>query len=165
MSLKSVYGNLLDCPSPVICHQLNCVTNHAKGLAKGVFTTFPYANVYATNIHDRTLGEIIVCAPPESTPGPTVIGLCAQHYPGKPRSKNQRIVREKAFAQCLEKLGDWLREKNIDKVGFPYEIGCGLAGGNWETYARLIQDFAREYNITVTLYRFPTSGFTCGKQK
>ena len=30
----------------ILVHQCNCVTNHAKGLAKNVFDLYPDANIY-----------------------------------------------------------------------------------------------------------------------
>lgn len=34
---------------------------------------------------------------------------------------------------------DPLVKKNIDKVYFPYKMGCGLGGGEWKIYLPIIQ--------------------------
>ena len=56
--------------------------------------------------------------------------------------------REQWFAQCLEELGQCDSYQNL---AFPYQIGCGLAGGNWSRYLAMIQDFAVKYKKHVTL--------------
>ena len=67
------------------------------------------------------------------------------------------------FRQALAKLKDYLLEFNnddddkdkkdsnnnnnklkINTIVFPYKIGCGLAGGEWEDYKREIERFAKE---------------------
>jgi hypothetical protein len=37
-------------------------------------------------------------------------------------------------------------------VAMPYLIGCGLAGGDWPTYYRIIQQWAEKYHLKVKLY-------------
>lgn len=47
-------------------------------------------------------------------------------------------------------------EENIKSVAFPYMIGCGLAGGNWETYLGMITDFQKTYaDVSVVIYKLP----------
>ncbi|MGH8711572.1 MAG: hypothetical protein ACREVA_09710, partial [Burkholderiales bacterium] len=40
--------------------------------------------------------------------------------------------------------------------GFPYGIGCGLAGGDWNEYKKLLEGFAEQVSVNgvaVILYR------------
>jgi hypothetical protein len=37
-------------------------------------------------------------------------------------------------------------------VAMPYLIGCGLAGGDWPTYHRVIEQWAEKYQLKVKLY-------------
>ena len=39
------------------------------------------------------------------------------------------------------------------KIGLPYGIGCGLAGGDWEIVRMIIEEVAEEKNLDVYLYR------------
>lgn len=156
MSVVVREGNLLNSDLPVICHQLNCVTSHAKGLAKAIFSRFPYSNVYIEPGTVRIMGDILIRSPTQNAVIeriPVIIGLCAQKYPGKAKSVNIRIERERAFAKCLEKLGIWLCAHNIAEVGFPYGIGCGLAGGTWSSYFSMIESFSENFNIRVFIYK------------
>ena len=48
----------------------------------------------------------------------------------------------------------------IKSVAFPAKIGCGLAGGDWLTYLRLIRRFAIDNpHITVAVYDYKCSGW------
>ena len=58
--------------------------------------------------------------------------------------------REMWFKQCLDELGQC---KGYKTLAFPYKIGCGLAGGNWDHYFSMILDFAVKYNKHVTLVK------------
>ena len=39
----------------------------------------------------------------------------------------------------------------ITKICFPYRIGCGLAGGVWQHYQQLIDDFSRSVTQSVII--------------
>jgi len=120
-----------------ICHQTNCTSTYAKGLAKHIFDKFPNANTYCPGFI-RTLGCISIHG--------NVINMYAQLYPGKPRSRDNKTQRLNAFRQCLKQIAE------IDELGsiaFPHRIGCGLAGGNWAEYKALIDKFAESVDATV----------------
>lgn len=44
-----------------------------------------------------------------------------------------------------------LRTLNVQTVAIPHRIGCGLAGGHWNTYLELIREFALYCNIQVKM--------------
>jgi hypothetical protein len=48
-----------------------------------------------------------------------------------------------SFKKCLAQIGEALQER--DTVAFPYKIGCGLAGGDWKIYGKMLADFAEEH--------------------
>ena len=59
-----------------------------------------------------------------------------------------------AFRKCLSKLGGYLSEGegiNVDKVIFPYRIGCGAGGGSWPLYRRAISDFSETVDVDVII--------------
>ena len=35
----------------------------------------------------------------------------------------------------------------------PYNIGCGAAGGDWQIYYKMIENFANDNQIYMTLYK------------
>ena len=50
------------------------------------------------------------------------------------------MTRQGWFQECLDAIG----KLNLKSVAFPYEIGCGLAGGKWACYDNMLQKFACE---------------------
>jgi hypothetical protein len=67
--------------------------------------------------------------------------------------QDTRKNREAWFKQCLEGLESWCITNHIKTVAFPYKIGCGLAGGDWKHYLKMITDFAEENShLQVTIY-------------
>jgi hypothetical protein len=142
--LEIVEGSLLDADTDFICHQCNCVTTHGKGLSKAVFDAFPEANIYEersreNGVHDAP-GHVIV--------KDNVINMLAQYYPGRARYRNDtKQDRINWFSQCLQAMSE---EYGSDySYGFPYKIGCGLAGGDWTTYYEMIEEFAKDKNVKI----------------
>jgi O-acetyl-ADP-ribose deacetylase (regulator of RNase III) len=142
MSITIINGDLLQ-DGGIIVHQVNCNTSVGKGLSEHVFRKYPYANVYNDGTV-RTPGTIIVRH--------NVVNLVGQCKPGKPNSTETAAQREIWFWSALNQLGPMLKQHNIQTVAFPYGIGCGLAGGNWDHYYNMICQFATTYGIHVKIY-------------
>ncbi len=147
--LHEIKGNLLEFPADVICHQTNCFTNHASGLAKDLFEKFPAANTYkyrsrgepelfGTNSYHK-IGDLTVC------------NMYAQIYPGKwsgiggcGRYMDTAALRKNAFQACLNDLALYCLKNSLTKIAFPFKISCGQAQGSWKDYKKLLEDFAAE---------------------
>ena len=73
--------------------------------------------------------------------------MFAQYSYGKPGSyyfyaRNETFEsRENAFSQCLEAM-DRIPKDAV--IAFPYRIGCGLAGGNFKNYLKMIEELAKD---------------------
>jgi O-acetyl-ADP-ribose deacetylase (regulator of RNase III) len=147
-------GNLLDAPDQFIAHQCNCVTGHAAGLAAALFSRFPHADVYSGRAAHDVPGTIRVRGG-DGTADRPVIAIFGQVYPGKPRYPNSETdgadARERHFAAALGLIAGI---PGITSVAFPWEIGCGMAGGNWTRYRAIIDRFADSNpGIRATVYR------------
>ena len=163
-----------------IAQQLNCVGCDGRGLAEGVAKKLPYGCSYAERRRmppqnkfavpgDRAeMGEIDVRRPPPGQQGPTVINLFAQWEMGAPGKYNRvqpappsdsAAARERAFKECLGKIGALTGTGRPSCIAFPYEIGCGLAGGTWRNYERMLNDFAAANpDMEVLLCRWTGNG-------
>lgn len=149
MTIKIVEGNLLESKAKYIVHQCNCVTWTAAHLAYDMFKCFPWADIYTPrrlkaengiNYYDKP-GEIIVRG--DGVKQRYVIAILGQYYPGKARITQQFIdsykKRKDYFFSGLKKIAEI---KCLESVAFPFKIGCGAAGGNWDEYEELIKKFA-----------------------
>ena len=148
--VKVVVGNLLESDHSYIAHQCNCNTVKSHGLASSIATKFPWADVYSQR---KGIGKRNVAITP-STPGTieiiskdsqNIICLFAQWTPGKCGSfqrfypdtyQDSSVNRQLWFKMCLDEID----KLGLDEIAMPYLIGCGLAGGNWKKYEKILND-------------------------
>nr|BDT62501.1 MAG: wsv206-like protein [Melicertus latisulcatus pemonivirus] len=173
LGVKHKKGNIFDKmyrkPNVCICQQCNCVTMIPHGLSLDVVREFgSYANSYGRR---KRLTRNIANVETRDKPGtidfcrgtPCIANLFGQFMFGKSKgphmipkthedehmkqwkmkdTKENRLV---YFGTCLEELHkELMNATDIDTVVFPYRIGCGLAGGDWFKYMKLIDKFTRE---------------------
>lgn len=153
---KLINGDLLESEAKYLCHQCNCVTTSYSGLAKFIFQKYPYSDIYSMreNVKDLPIpgqepGNIIICGDGENNR--YIINMIAQFYPGYAKFKYDTIDdRIKYFKRCLSEIK---KINNLESIAFPYKIGCGLAGGEWDIYEKMIDDFASDVNANVYIYK------------
>ncbi len=155
--LKIIKGNLLDSDCQYIAHQCNCYSRRGAGLASAIFKAFPWADVYSNRSeheNDASLfGSITVHGDPKRNQR-YVINIYGQLKPGKPSpGRDSAASRLEASSKALDQIAELPKLKSI---GFPYGIGCGLAGGDWNEYETLLENFAErvgERGVSVVIYR------------
>ncbi len=144
--IRVINGDLLEAKEKYIVHQCNCCTWVAAHLAKSVFEKFPYANIYAPrkNVIPPRIdepGTIIVKG--NGVNQRFVIALLGQYFPGTPRRNQQALDsysrRARYFQSGLEHIA---KIPELESVAFADHVGCGAAGGDWNLYRTMIDDFA-----------------------
>ena len=143
--ISVVNGNLLDAIEDYIVHQCNCVSINPIGLALVLFNKYPDANTYITkHITTKSIpGTIDVIG--------NVINMYAQYYPTVPKYSNDSAKKRiDWFKDCLDQIA---LIDNVNSVAMPYNIGCGLAGGNWSVYYNMLEVFTNKHQIKITLYK------------
>ena len=140
MSVHFEIGNLLDAPVDYICHQVNCQGRMGSGIAKQIRDRWPvvydsYIQV-ASPVWLGCIQKVVVDISQK-----TVINMFAQEHYGY---DGKRYTSYDAFWACLGGIRDSVPKGS--KIGFPYRIGCGLGGANWQVietmiYAVLGKDF------------------------
>lgn len=166
--LNEITGNLLDIDTDYIMQQCNCVTVHAHGLSKAIGEKFPECRIYEKRrrlMHRN-------CAIEEDRPEPgtfSITGRCinlfAQYRPGKPgvaylkkaypgKHDDGAVDRMRWFAEALERVGKHFPSVKPVTIAVPYQIGCGLAGGDWHCYETMLQAFVEKHqHVTVTIVK------------
>lgn len=175
-SLPNVFfvkGDLLTHPCDLIVHQCNCLTITSAGLATDIFKLYPEADLYSKR---RSIPNQKLAIPEDrGVPGTCVItghiaAIFGQWRPGKVNSRYHHAYPEHVltetnkqrvfwFQQGLQHLEDQLKAQEprlnmqvVKTVAFPYLIGCGLAGGDWQVYLAHIADFAhRNPQLTIDI--------------
>lgn len=138
--IQIVTGDLLEATEQYIAHQCNCVTNTAAGLAYYLFRKYPHSNVYFFRTSHSTPGTIQVCG--DGVNNRYVINMYSQYYPGgawDDFENDHYELRKDYFKNCLSEIS---KIPNIQSIAFPYKIGCGIAGGKWEDYLEMLNEFA-----------------------
>jgi hypothetical protein len=159
-------GNLLEADTDYIVQQNCCTAMRPHGLSEIIAKVWPTIDPYSSKkrllnnwstVESRpTPGTIAVY---RNAAGPDVICAFAQYTHGKPgvycdpartSVPDDAAARLRYFKQCLVKIA----ELSPTSVGFPYRIGCGLAGGNWKDYTAALQEWSEENpGICVVIYK------------
>jgi len=150
MILEIKKGDLLKATEKYLAQQNNCNTIKAHGLSQTIKDKYPWADPYGrrkkksnnSTSEPDTPGTVLEMSDEKSYH--TVLCLMAQWLPGSPYKfakyysntfDDSYENRKKWFQQCL----DILDEKYHEPIAMPYNIGCGLAGGDWKDYEEMLK--------------------------
>lgn len=154
--LEIITGNLLEAKEKYLAHITNCIsTTSAKGIAKDIFDKFPYADCYSGRTETSKAGTIDIVG--DGKDNRYIINMHAIVYPGKARyplsSLDGLAARQKHFYHCLLRIA---QIEELESVAFPWRVGCGLAGGNWEYFLGTIvqmEKYLEPKGVRVVIYR------------
>lgn len=150
--MKTIHGDLiqlaLEGEFDVMVHGCNCFCTMGAGLAKTIKQKFPkaYQADLATDKGAKSkLGTISSAA--VRTPKGTLIvvnGYTQFHWKGKGRKADYDAIRAvfKAIKTSFPSL----------RIGYP-AIGAGLAGGDWDTIAAIIEEELEGEDHTFVVYQ------------
>ena len=150
MTITILEDNILNSNEEYILHNCNCVSKYSKGLAKIIFDKYKYSNTYLYRKENSIPGTIDIMGNKNKNQR-LVINLYGQYYPGKYNNSNDSYEnRLKWFKQGLDKVS---KIENIKSIAIPYNIGSGLAEGNFEDYLDIIKKLDEELNINIVFYK------------
>lgn len=147
--------SLLEANTKYIAHQCNCITSHSAGIAKAIFDKFPYANTYKDRINGLVdkQGTVHITGN-EFENKRLIINMYVQYYPGKPKAVDSYENRLNCLKKCLNLIS---QISDLESIGFPYNMGCGLAGGNFSEYFKILEIFAEHVakkTVKVLWYKY-----------
>ena len=149
--MQRIQGDLLqyaeDGHFDVIVHGCNCFCTMGAGIARSIKAQFPaaYAADLQTTAGDCTkLGTCTVAAIALEHGDLRVVNAYTQyHYRGKGRKVDYDAVRSRMA---------WIQANYPGlRIGLP-KIGAGLAGGDWETIAHIIDEELAGEHVTLVEY-------------
>lgn len=147
------HSNILEVKSGIICHQVNCIGAMGAGLALQIRNKWPvvfknYKEECKLHAKDptRLLGKVQDTFISENL----VIANCfGQVYPGR----NGVMTNYDAWDEILNNLNDVGNFFSLE-LHFPYMIGCGLAGGNWDViFGKIMDKFGEGKSTKVFIHR------------
>lgn len=162
--LRFVTGDLLQSDCDIIIHQANCFTRMRSGIAKSIVAKYPQAekadNEFPIPSGDKgRLGNFSYAHIP--TEGVTIVNLYGQYTYGTDKVQTLYGKFEEALRKVMEGLAT--SPKHIEayeadrsvfyKIGLPYRIGCGLAGGDWNVVRTIIENVCHDYDVPIYIYK------------
>ena len=151
--MKILYGDLLEMADAgkidVLVHGCNCFCTMGKGIAKQIRMLYPSAYLAdcATRYGDRTkLGSYTTASVVRNAQILTIVNAYTQFdYRGEQPKVNYDAIRS-AFRKIKQEFSG-------QRIGYP-KIGAGLAGGDWGTIQKIIEEeLAGEDHTLVLLYK------------
>ena len=148
-------SNLLDVQRGIICHQTNCIGVMGGGIALQIREKWPKVYILYRE-------ECLAFMPkPEHLlshvqdvlvkDGLVVANCYGQVFPG-----NGCMTDYKAWDVILDKLKDLSNYFNLD-LHFPWMVGCGLAGGDWNVMRKKIENAFSGPSTKVFIHRLEQS--------
>ena len=146
-----VNGDLLESDCTVIFHQANCFKTMGAGIARSIAKKYKEAKFADDNFPlsaEERLGEYSYAL----TDGPAVVNLYGQYHYGRGKQTNYPMLRKALCGAITDAL---LNETPIDtyKLGVPYKVGCGLAGGSWDVVEKMLHDVSEELKVDIHIYK------------
>lgn len=134
--MQALQGNILDITDGVICHQVNCKGVFNAGLARQIRDKYPLAYRHYIEVHNKTglhLGKPFY--------GWVSDKIIIYHLPAQYSFGRTGLYTDyNALRECLETVALKLIDLPEMPVYIPYNMGCGLGGGNWEIVSGIIEE-------------------------
>lgn len=138
-----IYGDALNAREDILAHQTNCKGVMGAGIAKQIKEVYPevfkdyksYCDSFEKDIEILGTMRISKC-----NNGKYIASLFGQYS----YNKYVKQTIEDELKKSIILLHDYAKDNNLS-VAFPYMIGCGLAGGNWDKIYPLIEEIFDDY--------------------
>ena len=142
--IEIIYDDILNANTDIIVHQVNCMGVMGAGLALFIKKEYPraykvYRNACIRNDKKSLLGKIQMVSVGD---GKFICNMFAQLEYGR----NKVQTDYNAIEECMDKIYTFAKLNNLT-VAIPYNIGCGLAGGDWNTVKSIIESRFKDKSI------------------
>ena len=140
MKAKLIHGDIFDIKTDYLVQQTNIISgSNVGGIAETIKKKF---NIWGGVSGDYFLPGSVEIVKTKDPLIKNIVNLYGQKKPGRESVGDTVEMREEWFRQGLCEL-EILLAKDA-KITFPYKIGCGLAGGDWEdVYLPMLNEFSQ----------------------
>ena len=144
-------GDLLKSDCTVIMHQANCFKTMGAGIAKSIAKLYPEANKVDKEYKASPKNRLGNFSHAVIDDGPTVVNLYGQFGfgVGKVQTKYDKLE------SAIDKFLNYAKENNVNlsKVGVPYKMGCGLAGGDWDIVLKILNRQSEKHDVDIYIHK------------
>ena len=146
-NIITIPGSCLDSTAPVIAHQTNCKGVMGAGVALAIRNRYPevIAPYQAACMRENMLGK---CQLIETEDEHYIANLFGQDGFGQGRQTDYE-----ALTAALKSLVDKMENRCLSAVSMPYNLGCGLAGGDWAVVSEILKDVFKDAYIRLELWK------------
>lgn len=163
--VRFIEGDILDFECDVICHQVNCQGVMGSGLASQIKNKYPnvfteYKKLCKNKMNLNPLG---CCQLVEvnSDKHKYVANLFGQDYYGRDGKQytdydalNRAFQTLKQECEGLNSLHQGKMYDGYVSIAFPYMLGCGLGGGDWNiVYDMICQTFKNKERYKIFIIK------------
>jgi len=148
LAVKMIEGDLLNAAEVILGHQVNCQGVMGSGIARAIRAAYPHVYESYKEKCDlqadkrQLLGE---CQLIGTAGGKVIANLFGQYRYGR---SNQVYTNYDALRRALVQLKQQAMLKEAS-VALPFNIGCGLANGDWAIVSRMIEEIFDDYDVTL----------------
>lgn len=153
MNYQEIEGNLITLAKEgkfdVIAHGCNCFCVMGAGIAPQMDKAFGCSHFRLEKPSYK--GDINKLGQIDYDDGKLAVVNCYTQY-GFGSNHTDGIDKPfdyEAFDLCMRKINHIFKGKHI---GLP-QIGCGLAGGDWDVVKRMIQRRLKDMKVTIVIYK------------
>lgn len=144
-------GDLLESDCTTIMHQANCFKTMGAGIAKSIAEKYPEAYLADKSLPLSPTQRLGKFSYAKAKDRKTVVNLYGQHGYGQGIQTDYDSL-ESAIHQFFTKARKD-SSVNLEKVGVPYKIGCGLAGGDWDIVKSILNRQSELHKVTIYIYQ------------
>ena len=158
--IKERKGNLLRSDAAIIAHQVNCQGVMGAGVARQIRHRILTAEQYRAyqqlcrKNKEELLGSCSLMLRMDTDVTQYVAHLFAENIPtGRGLDTDYAALRQSLTAMMF-----LAAQRELSQIAIPGYLGCGLAGGDWETvYSRILIPLFSESCFTLTILYLPDS--------
>lgn len=141
--IKIINKNILDCTENIIVHQVNCQGIMGAGLARQLADKYKgleenYRLFCESNNYDYALlrGRVLTV----NVDNKIICNMFSQTLDFKTAYISMKTA--------LTTIKNMAKDLNLS-IAMPYNIGCGIADGEWEIVEQIIADVFDDYEVTI----------------
>lgn len=120
------------------------------GIARQIASMYPKADQVDKESHlppKKRLGKFTFTQEGETT----IVNLYGQYEYGRGTKTNYTSLEE--AIDTFFSMAIYNNKIDLSKVGVPYNMGCGLAGGDWDKVKAILERQSSKHNIDIYTYK------------
>lgn len=145
-------GDLLESDCTTIMHQANCFKSMKAGIAKSIAKMYPESEEADNNFKLSSQNRFGNFSLATAVNGVSIVNLYGQFNMGRGLQTDYDKL-ELAIGKFLSYAKNNIVKADLTKVGVPYNIGCGLAGGDWETVEEILIRQSNIHEVNIYVYK------------